>query len=135
MKSNLGLDKIGGWFHEKIVSRFPKQFSFVRNLFAVLGVFTTVYILFFFLVQKPKMIAESEAKVKSLEKEIKNGEKVISKLEKENKKIYGEINGLNKDLEQLKNKSEKYRKQYEKQVNNINNLSDKQLSRVFADEF
>lgn len=125
---------ITGYFTE-IVNKYPKIYLWVKNGFSLIGVFTTIYLVFFFSVQRPKEIAESQDRVNQLQKEIKKGEKVISKLEKENKKINNQILDLNKDLMEMKNKSDKYKKQYEKQVNNINNLSTRELSRAFADEF
>ncbi len=134
MMTNKIFTMVTGYFTQ-MVGKYPKIYTWVRNGFSILGVFTTIYLLFFFSIQRPKEIAESQDKVNQLQKEIKKGEKVISKLEKENKKINNQILDLNKDLMDMKNKSDKYKKQYEKQVSNINNLSTRELSRAFANEF
>ena len=74
-----------------VVTKYPNTFSFVRNLFAFLGLFTTLYLIFLLSILKPKMIQESENKIQSLNQEIKENDKQISKLEKENKKISNQM--------------------------------------------
>ena len=90
-----------------IVTKYPKTFNFVRNLFAALGVFTSLYLVFFLMVSKPKMIQESENKIKLLNVEIKENNKQITKLEKENKKISNQVIKLTDQLGDLQIKNKK----------------------------
>jgi septal ring factor EnvC (AmiA/AmiB activator) len=122
-------------FTTQVIDKYPKTFSFVRNLLTVLGIFTTLYLVFFLTVTKPQMIQESEDKIKLLNQEIKDNNKEISKLEKENKKIVGEIGKLNTKLSDLQIKNKKYVKDYEKNIARISTMSNNQLSGTFADAF
>ena len=118
-----------------VVTKYPNTFSFVRNLFAFLGLFTTLYLIFLLAILKPKMIQESENKIQLLTQEIKENDKQISKLEKENKKISNQVEKLNDQLGDLQIKNKKYVKEHEKNTNRISSMSNNQLSRVFADSF
>lgn len=129
------LKKLQNFLLENIVVKYPKTYRFVRNLFAVLGVFTTIYVIFFLTVTKPAMIEESELKIKTLNKEIKENNKQITKLEKENKKISNQVEKLNDELGDLQIKNKKYVKDYEKNIGRISSMSNNQLSRTFADSF
>lgn len=126
---------VKNFFTTHVIEKYPKTFSFVRNLLAVLGIFTTLYLVFFLTVTKPQMIQESEEKIKMLNQEIKDNNKEISKLEKENKKIVGEIGKLNTQLSDLQIKNKKYVKDYEKNIGRISTMSNNELSRTFADSF
>lgn len=126
---------VKNFFTTHVIEKYPKTFSFVRNLLAVLGIFTTLYLVFFLTVTKPQMIQESEEKIKMLNQEIKDNNKEISKLEKENKKIVGEIGKLNTQLSDLQIKNKKYVKDYEKNIGRISTMSNNQLSRTFSDAF
>lgn len=118
-----------------VVTKYPNKFNFVRNLFAFLGLFTTLYLIFLLAILKPKMIQESENKIQLLNQEIKENDKQISKLEKENKKISNQMEKLNDQLGDLQIKNKKYVKEHEKNTNRISSMSNNQLSRVFADSF
>lgn len=118
-----------------VVTKYPNTFNFVRNLFAFLGLFTTLYLIFLLAILKPKMIQESENKIQLLNQEIKENDKQISKLEKENKKISNQMEKLNDQLGDLQIKNKKYVKEHEKNTNRISSMSNNQLSRVFADSF
>ena len=118
-----------------VVTKYPNTFGFVRNLFAILGLFTTLYLIFLLAILKPKMIQESENKIQLLNQEIKENDKQISKLEKENKKISNQVEKLNDQLGDLQIKNKKYVKEHEKNTNRISSMSNNQLSRVFADSF
>ena len=107
----------------------------MKNLFAVFGLFSSIYFILFFSISKPKMVQESEKKVEVLKTVIKENNKEIKLLHKENEKIENEVVDLEKDLIDLQDKSEKYKKQYEKQVNIINKLDDNELSRIFTESF
>ena len=133
MSNILGMIK--NFFLENLVLKYPKTYRFVRNLFAVLGVFTTVYLIFFLTVTKPAMIQESEKKIETLNKEIKENNKQITKLEKENKKISNQVDKLNNELGDLQIKNKKYVKDYEKNIGRISSMSNNQLSRTFTDSF
>ncbi len=70
-----------------------------------------------------------------LEDEIKDNHKEIKVLEKENIKIEKEIVQLEEELDVIQDKSEKYKKQYEKEVSDIRNASDDKLVKLFTDTF
>ncbi len=81
------------------------------------------------------MIQESEEKIETLNKEIKENNKQITKLEKENKKISNQVDKLNNELGDLQIKNKKYVKDYEKNIGRISSMSNNQLSRTFTDSF
>ena len=56
------LKHIKNFFMVNVVTKYPNTFNFVRNLFAFLGLFTTLYLIFLLAILKPKMIQESENK-------------------------------------------------------------------------
>ena len=62
-----------------------------KNVLAVFGLVSIFYFIFFFAVEKPNLIEDSEEKVEVLEDEIKDNHKEIKVLEKENIKIEKEI--------------------------------------------
>lgn len=126
---------VKNFFTTHVIEKYPKTFSFIRNLFAVLGVFTSLYLVFFLTVTKPQMIQESEDRIKLLNQEIKDNNKEISKLEKENKKIVNEIGKLNEELFNLQTLNKKYKKDYEKNIGRISTMSNNQLTRAFTDAF
>jgi len=129
------LKHIKNFLMVNVVTKYPNKFNFVRNLFAFLGLFTTLYLIFLLAILKPKMIQESENKIQLLNQEIKENDKQISKLEKENKKISNQMEKLNDQLGDLQIKNKKYVKEHEKNTNRISSMSNNQLSRVFADSF
>lgn len=129
------LKHIKNFLMVNVLTKYPNTFSFVRNLFAILGLFTTLYLIFLLAILKPKMIQESENKIQLLNQEIKENDKQISKLEKENKKISNQVEKLNDQLGDLQIKNKKYVKEHEKNTNRISSMSNNQLSRVFADSF
>jgi len=129
------LKHIKNFLMVNVVTKYPNTFNFVRNLFAFLGLFTTLYLIFLLAILKPKMIQESENKIQLLNQEIKENDKQISKLEKENKKISNQMEKLNDQLGDLQIKNKKYVKEHEKNTNRISSMSNNQLSRVFADSF
>jgi len=134
MLSNI-ISVVKNLFTTHVIEKYPKTFSFVRNLFSVLGVFTTLYLVFFLMVTKPEMIQESQDRIKLLNQEIKENNKEISKLEKENKKIVNEIGKLNEELFDLQKLNKKYKKDYEKNIGRITTMSNNQLSSAFAEAF
>ena len=92
-----------------------------KNVLAVFGLVSIFYFIFFFAVEKPNLIEDSEEKVEVLEKE--------------NIKIEKEIVQLEDELDVIQDKSEKYKKQYEKEVSDIRNASDDKLVKLFTDTF
>ena len=117
-------------------SVIPEKYRGVlKDIFAVVGIISTIYFVIFFSISKPKMIEESEKKVEVLESVIKVNNKEIKKLHKENDRIEDEVVDLEKNLSDLQDKSEKYKKQYEKQVRAIDKLSNNELSKQFTDTF
>lgn len=120
----------------KVYSLVPEKYRGVlKDIFATIGIISTLYFIIFFSISKPKMIEESEKKVEVLENVIKVNNKEIKQLHKENDRIEDEVEDLEKNLTELQDKSEKYKKQYEKQVRAIDKLSDNELSKQFTDTF
>jgi hypothetical protein len=107
----------------------------IKNVLAIIGIVSIFYFIFFFGIEKPKLIEESEEKVEILEDEIEENHKEIKILEKENIKIEKEIVKLEEELDVIQDKSEKYKKQYEKEVSIIRNASDDKLVKLFTDTF
>jgi septal ring factor EnvC (AmiA/AmiB activator) len=107
----------------------------VKNVLAVFGLLSLLYFIFFFSIEKPKLIEESEQKVETLKEEITQNHKEIKILEKQNTKIEKEIIKLEEELDVIQDKSEKYKKQYEKEVSNIRSASDDKLVKLFTDTF
>lgn len=129
--SSLFLPKI-----KKVYSLIPEKYqSLLKDIFSIIGVISTIYFIIFFSISKPKMVKESEKKVEVLNNVIKVNNKEIKKLHKENDRIEEEVEVLEKNLNDLQDKSEKYKKQYEKQVRAIDRLSDNELSKQFTDTF
>lgn len=115
--------------------KFPETFSTLKNLFAIIGVFASIYLLFFLGVTKPNMIKESEVKIEVLTQVIETNNKEISKLERENKKIVSNLKDLNEELSDLQIKNKKYVNDYEKNIARISNMSDNDLTRTFTKAF
>lgn len=109
--------------------------SKVKNIFAWIGVFTSVYLIIFFSFTRPLDIKESEDKISQYEKEIKEFNKQVTTLEKQKLELESEIGGLEKDLAEVEDKSNKNKEKYEKQIRYISNLSNNKLSKLFADTF
>jgi peptidoglycan hydrolase CwlO-like protein len=130
-------------FNSVILSPFKKTYDLIpenyrnmlKDIFAVVGVISSFYFILFFSISKPKMIEESEKKVEVLKTVIKENNKEIKLLHKENEKIEDEVEDLEKNLSDLQDKSDKYKKQYEKQVNTIFKLNNNELSELFTETF
>lgn len=120
----------------KLWNQIPKNLvEKTKNILAVFGLVSIFYFIFFFAVEKPKLIDDSEEKVEVLQDKIKDNNKEIIVLEKENTKIEKEIVKLEKELDVIQDKSEKNKKQYEKEVSDIRNASDDKLVKLFTDTF
>jgi septal ring factor EnvC (AmiA/AmiB activator) len=120
----------------KIWNKIPTNLvEKTKNILAIFGIVSIFYFIFFFSIEKPKLIEESEEKVEVLENEIEKNQKEIKVLEKENIKIEKEIVKLEEELDVIQDKSEKYKKQYEKEVSNIRNASDDKLVKLFTNTF
>lgn len=123
-------------FFVKLWNKIPKNLiEKAKNILAIFGLVSLLYFIFFFSIEKPKLIEESEQKVEILEEEIEQNHKEIKILEKENTKIEKEIIKLEEELDVIQDKSEKYKKQYEKEVSNIRSASDDKLVKLFTDTF
>lgn len=109
--------------------------SKVKNIFAWIGVFTSVYLIFFFSFTKPQDIKESKDKISQYEKEIKEFNKQVTRLEKQKLELESEVTVLEKELDELADKSQKNKQKYEKEVRYISNLSHNELSELFANTF
>lgn len=120
----------------KLWNQIPKNLvEKTKNILAVFGLVSIFYFIFFFAIEKPKLIDDSEEKVEVLQDKIKNSTKEIIVLGKENTKIEKEIAKLEKELDDIQDKSEKNKKQYEKEVSAIRNASDDKLVKLFTDTF
>jgi len=135
MKINSIISAINGLTKTYIIDKFPETFYFLKNLFAILGVFTSVYLLFFFGVTKPLIVKESQEKIEVLTQEIETNNKEILKLDRENKKIVSDLEDLNEQLSDLQIKNKKYVKDYEKNITRISNMSNNDLTRTFTNAF
>lgn len=122
------LKKILGVWDNPILSK-------VKNVFAWIGVFTSLYLIFFFSFTRPQEIKESQEREKIQENEIQDFSKRVIKLEKQKETLEKEVVILQNELEDLQKESDKNKKEYEKKVRYISNLSNNQLSKLFADTF
>lgn len=101
-------------------------------IWGVVSIFLWIYTLG---IDRPSIIRESEKRVDSLNVVIKTNKKLIITLEKENQEIENRIENLNGELVDLKKKSDKYQKEYEKQVKRIDALDDNELVKLFTESF
>jgi len=101
-------------------------------IWGVISIFIWIYS---FGIDRPATIRESQKRVDSLNVVIKTNKKLIISLEKENKQIEDKIENLNEELVDLKKKSDKYQKEYEKQVKRIDALDDSELVELFTESF
>lgn len=122
------LKKILGVWDNPILSK-------VKNVFAWIGVFTSLYLFFFFSFSRPQEIKDSEQREKTQENKIENFSKQVIKLEKQREILEKEVVILQNELKDLQKESDKNKKDYEKKVRYISNLSNNQLSKLFADTF
>ena len=135
MKNKINKEVVLGYL-KKIVGVWDNPLlSKPKNIFAWVGVFTTLYLVFFFSFTRPQEIKESQEKFNQYEKEIKGFDKQISKLEKERLVLESEVTKLETELEDMSNKSKQNKQKYEREVRHISNLSDNKLSKLFADTF
>ena len=101
-------------------------------IWGVISIFLWIYTLG---IDRPMIIRESEKRVDSLNVVIKTNKRLIINLEKENREIEDRIENLNGELVDLKKKSDKYQKEYEKQVKRIDALDDNELVKLFTESF
>jgi septal ring factor EnvC (AmiA/AmiB activator) len=135
MKNKINKEVVLGYL-KKIVGVWDNPLlSKPKNIFAWVGVFTTLYLVFFFSFTRPQNIKESQDRINQYEKEIKDFNKQISKLEKERLVLESEVTELETELKDLSNKSDKNKQKYEREVRYISNLSHNELSELFADTF
>ena len=72
----------------KVYSFIPEKYRGVfKDIFAVIGIISTIYFIIFFSISKPKMVEKSEKKVEVLENVIKVNNKEIKQLHKEKKEV------------------------------------------------
>jgi len=114
------------------------DYPFISNfktLFAWIGLITGLYLIVFFLTIRPNEMSVVKEKEKSLEKNITENEKQISQLNKQNSEIFAENEKLEKELKKSQEQYQNQKKKYEKEISRINSLSNKQLSKLFAESF
>jgi len=101
-------------------------------IWGAISIFLWIYTLG---INRPEAIKESQRRVDSLNVVIKTNKKLINSLEKENHEIEDKIEDLNEDLVDLQKKSDKYQKDYEKQVKRLDALDDNELVKLFTESF
>lgn len=135
MKMNSLIELIKTLFSNVISGGKSITFADVKNVLSWIGLVSIIYFVFFFAIQKPQIIKDSEDQVKVLNTEIFENNKELGKLEKENKEIKKEIKKLESDLSDLQIKYKKTVSDYEKNVGNINRMSNNDLSKLFTKTF
>jgi peptidoglycan hydrolase CwlO-like protein len=121
---------------EKIYKVWELPFiSQFKNLFAWIGLLTGIYLLIFLLTIRPNEVANFEQKEKELEKNISENQNQIKDLNRNNKDLLSQNEELEEKLKKIQEKYIIQQKKYEKEISRINNLSNKQLSRLFAESF
>lgn len=106
-----------------------------KSLFAWIGLLTGIYLLFFFLSIRPTEVGQIKEKEKQYQQDLSNNEVEIENLGRENEKLFKENDELEKELQKIQSDYQKQKKKYEKQISYLNNLSNKQLSRLFSESF
>jgi septal ring factor EnvC (AmiA/AmiB activator) len=107
----------------------------IRNIFSWIGLILLVNLGYITFYSKPIEVEQHEQVIGTLESQINENKKTLSQLKTEKLKLEKEIVDLRRDLDISKNKTEKYRKQYERQMDYINSLSDGELTKLFTKEF
>lgn len=106
----------------------------LRTLFFWVGIFS-VFVFIFITSQNQVETETYEAKIEDLNDQVKKYEKIAIQILDDNEKKKKEISNLQDELKKLQNKSNDYKKKYEKQVDYINSLSSSQLTKLFTKEF
>ena len=107
----------------------------IRNIFSWMGLILLLNLVYVTFYSKPLEGEQHEQVIGSLENQISENKKTLSQLKKEKNNLEKEIIDLRKELEVSQNKTEKYRKQYESQMDYINSLSNGELTKLFTKEF
>lgn len=107
----------------------------IRNIFSWIGLILLVNLGYITFYSKPIEVEQHEQVIGTLESQINENKKTLSQLKTEKLKLEKEIVDLRRDLDISQNKTEKYRKQYERQMDYINSLSDGELTKLFTKEF
>ena len=107
----------------------------IRNIFSWIGLILLVNLGYITFYSKPIEVEQHERVIGTLESQINENKKTLSQLKTEKLKLEKEIVDLRRDLDISQNKTEKYRKQYERQMDYINSLSDGELTKLFTKEF
>jgi len=135
MKMNSLIELVKILFSNVVSKGKSINFVDIKNVLSWIGLASIIYFIFFFSIQKPQIIKDSEDQVNVLNTEIVENNKELSKLEKENKEIKKEIKKLESDLSDLQIKYKKTVSDYEKNVGNINRMSNNDLSKLFTKTF
>jgi len=109
--------------------------SKLKSFFAWIGLITGTYLVIFFLTIRPQETQNNQIKVDSLKKDLASNMTEIKTLNGQNTKLLEQNLVLEKKLEQIQKDFETKKKKYEKEIARLNNLSNKQLSKLFADTF
>lgn len=108
----------------------------VKNILAVLGVVSTIVLIFIIL--KPEDTKELDDLHKqndSLYNEISINNSKIDSLRLINNKLDSQQVVLRKQLSNLNIKADKLKKQHEKDIEHLNSLSNNDITELFADKF
>lgn len=109
--------------------------SKTKSLFAWIGLITGIYLIIFFMTIRPQEVQNSQAIVDSLKEDLMTNENTIKDINDQNTKLLEQNVVLEKKLEKIQRDFENKKKKYEKEIARLNNLSNKQLSKLFADTF
>lgn len=109
--------------------------SKTKSLFAWIGLITGIYLIIFFMTIRPQEVQNSQAIVDSLKEDLMTNENTIKDINDQNTKLLEQNVVLEKKLEKIQKDFENKKKKYEKEIARLNNLSNKQLSKLFADTF
>lgn len=107
----------------------------IKSLFAWIGFLTSSYLIVFFLTLRPNEMKNFENQLSTLENNLVSNQKEIKKLNNQNQNLLEENTSLEQKLEKIQQDYQTQKKKYEKEIARLNNLSNKQLSKLFADTF
>lgn len=106
-----------------------------KSLFAWIGLITGIYLILFFMTIRPQEVQNTQIIVDSLKKNLVTNENTIKEINNQNNKLLEQNDILEKKLEKIQKDFEIKNKKYEKEIARLNNLSNKQLSKLFTDTF
>lgn len=109
--------------------------SKTKSFFAWIGLITGIYLIIFFMTIRPQEIQDNRDLVDTLKNDLVTNENTIKDINDQNTRLFEQNEILEKKLEKIQKDFEIKKKKYEKEIARLNNLSNKQLSKLFADTF